>query len=169
MRPMTLRAGVAVLLLVLAAFPAGAMTSERLDISIGQDGNADIQFTYSLDWLEYIAVYLRLVDPAAELQKALESNFKKPVEVKSVTGESVSLSVRSFARVESRNGTFTARTPGLSFSEGEKILKSYWFAPLVKADLSPAETTIRFPDGHTETFTEQVAIPPLVHSWEGER
>ncbi|HQE85978.1 MAG TPA: hypothetical protein PLX27_05920 [Methanolinea sp.] len=154
-----------VILLVLVAIPANAMTSESLDISIRQDGKADIRFAYHLDWLEYIAVYLRLVDPAAELKKALESNFGKPVTVISVNSNSVHLSVDSFAQVSSSNGTMTARTPGLSFAAGEKILKSYWFAPLVTADLSPSVTTIRFPDGYVETFPDRIEIPPLVHTW----
>ncbi|MDH7510338.1 MAG: hypothetical protein QHH04_04775 [Methanolinea sp.] len=154
-----------VILLVLVATPATAMTSDSLDISIQQDGRADIHFAYHLDWLEYIAVYLRLVDPAAELKKALESNFGKPVTVLSVNSNSVHLTVDSFARVSSSNGNITARTPGLSFAEGEKILKSYWFAPLVRVDLSPSVTTIRFPDGYVETFSDRIGIPPLVHTW----
>jgi hypothetical protein len=157
--------GVIMVLLVLVATPASAMTSDTLDISIQHDGKADIRFTYHLDWLEYIAVYLRVVDPATELKNALESNFGKPVEVISVESNSVHLSVDSFARISSSNGNTTARTPGISFAAGEKILKSYWFAPLVSADLSPAVTIIRFPDGHVEKFYDQLEIPPLVHTW----
>ncbi len=153
------------LLLLLVAAPAAAMTSDTLDIVIREDGRADIRFTYHLDWFEYFAVYLRLVDPATELKKALESEFKKPVTVISVGSTSVDLSVGSFASVSSSAGKTTARTPGLSFAEGERILKSYWFAPLIRIDLSPSVTTVRFPDGHVETFSDRIEIPPLVHSW----
>jgi len=110
--------GVIMVLLVLVATPAVAMTSDTLDISIQHDGEADIRFTYHLDWLEYIAVYLRVVDPATELKNALESNFGKPVEVISVESNSVHLSVDSFARISSSNGNTTARTPGISFCGG---------------------------------------------------
>lgn len=151
--------------LVLVAVPATAMTSDTLDISIANDGRADIQFTYSLNWLEYISVYLRMVDPAQELKKALESNFQKPVQVISVDSGSVRLSVDSFATVTEKDGKITVRTPALSFTEGEHILKNYWFAPLVSIDLSPSVTTMRFPDGSVATFADVLEIPPQVRSW----
>lgn len=151
--------------LTVLSLPATAMSSESLDINVGQGGEADIQFRYSLDWYEYIAVYLRMVDPARELKKALESNFHKPVEVISVDSHTVRLSVESFASVNEKDGITTIRTPGLSFAEGERILKTYWFAPLVRIDLSPALTTIRFPDGSVATFEDALEIPSLVRSW----
>jgi len=43
--------GVLMVLLVLVAIPASAMTSDTLDISIQPDGRADIRFAYHLDWL----------------------------------------------------------------------------------------------------------------------
>ena len=152
-------------LMALVTMPAAAMTSDTLDISIRQDGRADIQFRYSLDWIEYIAVYLRMVDPAQELRKALESNFHKPVEVISVDSGTVILSVDSFANLTERGGVTTARVPGLDFTEGERILKNYWFAPLVRVDLSPAVTRFHFPDGSETTFADAAAIPPQVRSW----
>lgn len=155
----------AMVCLAMMALPSAAMNSESLDISISQNGQAEIQFKYGLDWYEYIAVYLRMVDPALELKKALESNFHKPVEVISVNNHNVRLSVDSFASVTEKDGITTFRTPGLSFAEGERILKTYWFAPLVNIDLSPAITTIRFPDGSVETFADALEIPPLVKSW----
>lgn len=157
----------AAILACLALFiaPAAAMTSESLDITITNDGNADIHFTYRLKWIEYISVYLRLVDPAQELKKALESNFHKPVTVTGVDSGSVHLSVDSFASVTERDGKTTVRTPGLSFAEGERILRTYWFAPLISADLSPSVTTIRFPDGSVATFIDALEIPPQVRSW----
>ena len=151
--------------LAVFTLPAAAMTSETLDISIGEDGNADIRFTYSLNWIEYISVYLRMVDPAQELKKALESNFHKPVQVIGVDSGSVDLSVDSFASVTSKDGKTTVRTPSLSFADGERILKTYWFAPLISVDLSPAVTTLRFPDGSKATFTDALEIPSQVHSW----
>ncbi len=151
--------------MLLVTVPAAAMTSDTLDISIAGDGRADIRFTYSLNWLEYISVYLRMVDPAQELKKALEANFQKPVQVISVDSGSVRLSVDSFATVTQKEGKTTVRTPALSFTEGERILKNYWFAPLVSADLSPAVTTMRFPDGHVAAFDDALEIPPQVRSW----
>ncbi|HOT03361.1 MAG TPA: hypothetical protein PK069_04205 [Methanolinea sp.] len=151
--------------MTLFSAPVAAMTSESLDITITHDGNADIHFTYRLNWIEYISVYLRMVDPAQELKKALESNFHKPVTVIGVNSGSVHLSVDSFASVTERDGKTTVRTPGLSFAEGERILRTYWFAPLISVDLSPSVTTIRFPDGSVATFIDALEIPPQVRSW----
>ncbi len=106
-----------------------------------------------------------MVDPAQELKKVLESNFHKPVQVIGVDSGSVHLSVDSFASVTSKDGKTTVRTPALSFADGERILKTYWFAPLISVDLSPAVTTLRFPDGSKATFTDALEIPSQVHSW----
>lgn len=151
--------------LVLVAGQASAMTSDTLDITIGNDGRADIVFTYRLNWIEYISVYLRLVDPARELGRALESNFHKPVRVVGVDSGNVHLVVDSFAQVSERDGMTTIRTPALSFVEGERILRGYWFAPLVSVDLSPALTSIRFPDGSVATFHDALEIPSQVRTW----
>jgi len=40
-------------------------------------------------------------------------------------------------------------------------LNSYWFAPLVQADFSPAVTTVTFPDGSVETLENISEIPAV--------
>jgi hypothetical protein len=55
-------------------------------------------------------------------------------------------------------------TPALSFGEAEKILNQYWFARFITPDFSPELTTVRFPDGYRETFSNQISIPAIVHT-----
>lgn len=151
-------------LLVLAAAPACAMTAENLEIDLDAGGNAMITFNYQLTWFEYMAVYLRLVDPAQELKSALESSFGKPVEVLSFSPGSVDLQVQHFAALVHNGNTTTMVTPQVSFAEGEALLKQYWFAPLISPDFSPSETVIRFPDGYSVTFGDALVIPAQRHA-----
>lgn len=156
--------GVAVLLVLLTlSIPAGAMTADTLTVRLAEDGRAEITFTYRLSWYEHFAVYLRMVNPADELKSALERNFQKPVNVTSIDSGRVDLSIEQFAAVRTLQGQSVLYTPEISFMEAEKILKNYWFAPLVSADFSPSLTTLRFPDGQTLTFDDALVIPPQSH------
>ncbi|MCX6692366.1 MAG: hypothetical protein NTW33_10070, partial [Methanoregula sp.] len=73
--------------------------------------------------------FMRIADPGAELKKALESNYKKPVTVMVADGGRSQFMVQGFASVQERDGTVLMRTPALSFVEAEKVLNQYWFAP----------------------------------------
>jgi hypothetical protein len=160
-----IRFGILILLLSAMAYPALAFQADNLTISLDQEGNANVVFTYHLSWLEYIAVFLKIADPASEIRQALEDNLHKPVTVQSAGADSVQLSVENFAEVERADGTTTMTTPALSFEAAQKILESYWFAPLISPDLSPAITKIQFPDGYEETFSEALSIPAITHAY----
>ncbi len=152
-----------VTLLGVAAAPAMAFTADQLDIRVQNNGDAEITFGYTLSWIEYIAVYLHIADPGKELKSALEPNLHRPVTIGNVNTRETDLEISRFAVISTYNGTTTVVTPALSFSEAEKILNGYWFAPLVRPDFSPATTTVTFPDGYTRTFGETESIPPVVH------
>lgn len=152
-----------VTLLGVAAAPAMAFSADQLDIHVQDNGDAEITFGYTLSWLEYIAVYLHIADPGKELKSALEPNLHRPVEVVSMNTRATKLDITRFAVVSTFDGNTTVVTPALSFSEAQKILEGYWFAPLVQPDFSPATTTVTFPDGYVRTFQETESIPPVVH------
>lgn len=154
-----------IVLLCLISVPGQAMTAESLDIRLDDQGRAQITFDYSLSFFENLAVFLRIADPAKELKSALESNFGKPVQVISVSNGQAVFTVDQFASVRDQDGQTIMRTPAMSFLEAEKVLKSYWFAPLVKADFSPSVTTVTFPDGYREQFSDQIEIPPVTHRY----
>jgi hypothetical protein len=152
-----------VTLLGVAAAPAMAFSADQLDIRVQNNGDAEITFGYTLSWLEYIAVYLHIADPGKELKTALEPNLHRPVTVASMNTRATKLEITRFAVVSTFGGTTTVVTPALSFTQAEKILNGYWFAPLVQPDFSPATTTVTFPDGYVRTFAETESIPPVVH------
>lgn len=147
-----------------ATVPAQAFTADTLDITVQENGDAAITFTYQLNWFEYIVVYLRIADPATQLQNALESNLGRTVVVHSVSPGMLSLDVEGFASVQEDAPGMTYSTPTLSFTAAQRYLQQQWFSGLVSADFSPAATTIRFPDGYTQQFYDQDTIPAVTHT-----
>ncbi|KAF1078614.1 hypothetical protein [Methanogenium sp. MK-MG] len=146
------------------AAPASAFTAESLSINVSENGDATVTFSYNLGWAEKIAVFLRIADPATELKGALESNSGKEVSVSEVTTNSASFLINGYAHVDTGDSEMTYTTPALSFTRASEILSDYWFAPLISVDLSPAETTVIFPDGYTEYFYDSIEIPKISHA-----
>ncbi|MDD4566688.1 hypothetical protein L21_1977 [Methanoculleus chikugoensis] len=164
-----MRSGILVASLLLMAVivaPAGAFTTDNLLIAVDEDGSASITINYTLSWIETIAVFFKIADPAQELKSALEGSLGVPVTVTSAESDSAAFSVREFAEIEGADGGRVYSTPGLDFTGAQEVIDSYWFASLVETDLSPGLTVVRFPDGHEETFSDQSAIPPLSHTVE---
>jgi hypothetical protein len=160
---MDLRRTIVVLIMVaiLAVAPGQAFVAKELRIALDDQGNAEIEFDYSLSFLENFAIFLRIADPAKELKNALESNLHRPVEIESVGNSQARFRVEQFATLREENGEMIMRTPGLSFTAAEQALKRYWFAPLVHPDFSPDVTIVQFPDGYQEVFPDSTAIPPI--------
>ncbi len=154
----------ALLALALFCAPASAFTADALDIAVNETGDAEVTFDYSLSWFEQIAVFFQIAQPDRELKSALESYSGKHVDIVGFEAGSTTFAVRDFAHIkETANGTVYT-LPGLDFTVAEEKLKSYWFAPLLEADFSPAVTTIRFPDGYEEKVFDQSAIPSVSHT-----
>ena len=151
-------------LLALAAVPASAFTAESLSIDVQESGDATVTFEYRLGLVEKFAVFLRIADPAAELKNGLESNSGKEVTVSEVTSNSAAFLIREYAHKTTGASEVTYTTPLLTFASAEKILLDYWFAPLISVDLSPAVTTVVFPDGFTEEFYDCIEIPGVSHT-----
>jgi hypothetical protein len=63
-------AGIIAIILILFILPAQAFTADSMDITMRDNGDANIQFDYTLNWIEHIAVYIRIANPADELNKA---------------------------------------------------------------------------------------------------
>jgi hypothetical protein len=164
MRRALIYLSVIILILWSCTIPVQAFTAKNLDVAVQGSGDAIITFDYELSWFENIAVFMHIADPAIELQKALESNFNKPVEVIRADGGESQFKVQDYATVKEKGGITTLKTPGLSFVEAQKVLEQYWFAPLVSPDFSPEVTRIRFPDGYVEIFANQISIPPVTHT-----
>lgn len=157
-------AGILLLAILFSASPAQAFTAKSLDIAVQPNANAVITFDYELSWVENIAVFMRIADPGLELKKALESNFKKPVDVAVADGGRSQFIVQGFASSQERDGTTTMKTPALSFVEAQKVLNQYWFAPFINPDFSPEVTRVIFPDGYFEEFANEISIPAIRHT-----
>jgi len=154
------------LLIAVIVAPAAAFSADHLQITVNEDGSADITFNYTLSWIERVAVFFKITQPEQELKSALERSLGVPVTVTSAESDTASFSVERFAEISDADDGKAYSTPGLDFTEAQAILDSYWFAPLVQADFSPDLTVVRFPGGHEETFSDQSAIPGLSHTVE---
>jgi hypothetical protein len=153
-----------VMLITCLGQPAAAFTADSLDIQVRENGDTEVTFRYTLSWIEHIAVFLRIADPADELKKGLEGNSDNTVDVTEVTGNTASFLVIAFTSVRETQDSVVYTTPRLNFTEAEEILQEYWFAPLITTDLSPAVTTVTFPDGYTEQFGNLIEIPQVSHA-----
>ncbi len=152
------------LALLLAIVPAEAFTADALTIGLSENGDAQIDFEYTLSFLEKVAVFLKIGDPNEELKKALENNMHLPVSVEEVTDSSARFMVSGFATRKEGKNSFSLQTPPLSFAKAEEVLNQYWFASLIQPDFSPGTTTITYPDGYTKTYTDKISIPKTSHT-----
>ncbi|MDD1719497.1 MAG: hypothetical protein LUQ25_05520 [Methanoregulaceae archaeon] len=147
--------------------PVQAFSADELTLDVRKNGDTQVALEYSLSWVEYIAVYLHIADPATELRSALEKSLNRQVSVSSAGTRSADFTVYNLASVHTADNSTTLVTPGLSFDQAGTVLDDYWFSSLVKPDFSPRITTVRFPDGFSTEFTEASAIPPVIHTLEG--
>jgi hypothetical protein len=152
---------VGICIMALAVMPVQAFTMKSLTISLDLSGDAEIAMNYDLTLLEQSAVFLRLADPAGELQSAFDTGTPGRTTVTSATSSSAQVTVPSFASAATTDGKTILKTPAVSFERAESVLENYWFAPLVSADFSPSVTTVIFPDGHHEYFYDQISIPSI--------
>jgi hypothetical protein len=146
---------------VVAVMPAQAFVAKSLTITLAPNGDAQIDMQYDLSLLEQSAVFLRIADPSAELKKAFDSHSEEPVTVTRATSSSATVIVPSFATVHEGKGKYTLVTPVVSFAKAQAVMNSYWFAPLVSPDFSPAVSTVVFPDGYQATFNDVISLPPI--------
>jgi hypothetical protein len=152
------------LLLVCVLPPAAAFQAKTLSITVNENGDAQVDFTYQLNWLEQAAVFTKMVDPGQQLKKAIEDNFRATVNVNSVSNDETNLQVNSFASVKKTPSGVTYTTPQLSFKNAETVVRQYWFAPLISPDFSPDTTQVIFPDGYTQEYSDEIAIPSITHT-----
>jgi hypothetical protein len=159
-----LRIGVVLAACFVLAAPVQAFSAETLVFDVRENGDTQVSFGYTLSWLEYMAVYLHIADPATELDKALEGSLGHPVTVSNAGTKSADFTVYGLANVYGDANSTTIMTPGVSFTEAETVLERYWFAQLVRPDFSPKKTIIRFPDGFELVYRNVATIPPVVHT-----
>lgn len=152
--------------LCLAAFavmPAQASAIKDLTITLAQNGDAQVDMHYELSFLEQSAVFLQIINPAGELERALEDNLERPVRVLEADSSSAEMIIPAFATVSQDDGAVMVTSPPLSFSKAQEAVNRYWFGPLLSPDFSPRITTIIFPDGYQTTYNDRISIPSVSH------
>jgi hypothetical protein len=152
------------LLVSLVVLPASAFTLDNLHISVLNEGQAEITLNYTLSWLEDIAVFFKVVDPAEEIQKTIEQSTGKTSQIEQVTSRSAVFIVEEYVTIEMAEGRITQTTPRLDFTQADQYLKNQWWSILVSQDLSPTTSTVLFSDGFLQTYTEVLEIPAITHT-----
>lgn len=163
MARISLYLGIGLVILALCICPAQAFTAKSLDIVVQDNGDAIVTFDYDLSWYENVAVFTRIADPNTELKKAIERNFNTNVDVLATSGSEAKVLVHGLASSKTSDGSTTMTTPSLSFQSAERVLKQYWFAPLISVDFSPEVTRVVVPDGYTEQYENQITLPSISH------
>jgi hypothetical protein len=150
-------------LMACTVMPASAFTMKSLNISLVGNGEALVDINYELSFVEQSAVFFRLADPAAQLKSAFDAGGSQQVTVTQVTSSSAHIVIPSFGSVTPTGEKSTITTPPVSYERARDVLNTYWFAPLVSPDFSPAVTTVTFPDGYMVNFYDQIGIPSISH------
>jgi hypothetical protein len=156
---------IAFLVLVLLMVPASAFTAKTLIITVNNDGDATVDFSYQLTWYESFA-YSVLPNKEQLVKSTLKSKFPS-LELDNIymSKTGTDLIVRDFAEVSSSGGATTYRTPELSFRMAQNILEDYpRIDRVITPDFSPEETIVRFPgSGDTYTYTNADVIPGITY------
>jgi hypothetical protein len=143
--------------------PAQALTAKALTINLDTNGNAQVDFQYSLSFTEQAAIFFNIANPSAELANALDNNLNRQVTVVKADSSSADVIIPSFATVSQSGGTEVLTTPAFSFANAQNAIQQYWWASLISVNLAPAVTTITFPDGYQATFNSQISFPSVSH------
>jgi hypothetical protein len=153
----------AVLAAALAAAPAGAFEAKTLEVTIDQNGSAQVLMSYDLNWVERICVFAAIAAPGRALENALGILAGRKVRVSEAGPEGAAFVVPKFATVtHGKDGALYA-TPAVDFTSFGRALDRYWFAPLVTPDFSPDSITLTFPDGYEERFDGSTGLPAVRH------
>ena len=146
----------ALTLAVFTAAPASAIVADSLTIEIQENGDAAVEVSYTLSWLEKLGGLLKVGDPAVYIQKACNDYGQGKATLLSSDMSGASLRIERVASIDNR--TYT--TPAIDFTQAETILQSYpIIAQILTIDLSPTVTNIIFPDGNSTTYHDQILIP----------
>jgi hypothetical protein len=156
---------VALLILALVAVPVSAFTAKQLDITVKENGDADIGFNYQLTWAENFA-YSLIPNREQFVQSALRSKFpSNEVDAIHLATDRTDLTVKGFAIVSTSSGYPASRmyrTPAVSFMAAGDLLDNYpWIARFITPDFSPEVTVVKFPGGHQYTYNDASEIPAI--------
>ncbi len=142
---------------LLCTVPVAAITVKHLDVTVAENGDAEITADYGMNWMEQAVVY-----PAGVSILAVKTPSN--VVVHSVSPDRASLAVHKLVAVQRATGSTTYKTPAFSANDAQRMLNQFWFANLVTLDFAPGTLTIRYPDGATTEYSDLSSVPSFTHS-----
>ena len=163
------------ILAAVCATPAGAFTAKDVVIHVQPDGSATITADYSLSWIES-GIFMTMKNTfqnAAE--QGLDSVYNGKASLNLITDKQASVTLPTFAKVTQGEdalgtGIITYKTPSLPYDKANQLVEkkaSEYLgiaASMVPKNMYPAQTTVTFPDGYTESFGEVTVVPSVVHA-----
>lgn len=151
--------------LALLSFPAGvsAFSISSITYTIEEDGNGTADLQYHLNGTEKLQYDLitKALDLKVIGREELRKSLHREITVTSLTPESLSLSVVDMAEME---GTSMV-TPSFTYVPVESLVdpRFSWVIQRFDINFIPHTSTVIFPDGYRETFTDAKTIPKITH------
>ncbi|PKL60772.1 MAG: hypothetical protein CVV33_00975, partial [Methanomicrobiales archaeon HGW-Methanomicrobiales-4] len=141
-----------------------AFSLSSITYTLAEDGNGIVDLQYQLNGTEKLQYDLitKALDMKVIGKKELEKALQREVTVTSLTSESVQLNVIDMAEV---NGT-TMTTSSFTYVPVESLVDPSlsWIVQRFDINFIPHTSTIMFPDGYQETFTDADSIPTIIHT-----
>jgi len=147
-------------LAVLLIAPAHAFTADSLAIAVGTNGDAIADFHYTLEGVIENAIPLSVLQD--QLIKGLATSSDPP-QVISFNKSDARLLLKNFAVTNTVSNGTEYQTASMDFSKAQVALKNSAVSTVITADFTPKITTVTFPDGYSQQFTDQSTLPGIDH------
>lgn len=150
-----------IICLSLITAPAAAFTAESLTITVDKTGNATAEFRFTLEGFVENAI------PESVLEEELRSGLStsdEPPDVIAFDKSAATLLMKRFALVSDTDTGTEYITGYMNFSKAEEALKSSAVSSVISADFTPQKTTVIFPDGYKQEYTDSAVLPSIRHT-----
>lgn len=156
---------IVIFLVVITFFGAvSAFSISSATYTIDEDGDGSVVLEYQLNGTEkqQYDLITRLLDLKSIAKEEVKRSLNREITVTSITPESVKLLVDEMAEM---NET-TVSTSSFTYVPMESLVDPSLFWVIQRFDINfiPHTSTIIFPDGYKETFTDVDTIPNLTHT-----
>ena len=159
-----------IVLAALCAAPVHAFNAEDVIISVQPDGSATITADYSLSWIEG-GIFMTMKNTFRNTaEQGLNSIYNGKASLNSLTDHEASVTVPGFAKVTQEKGATTYNTATLPYDKANQLVQakaSQYLgiaAGMIPKNVYPAQTTITFPDGYSESFGTVTIVPSVAHT-----
>lgn len=153
--------------LILLVIPGNALQLENSNISIKENGDTIISFSYRLLPQEEAGWLAGRFEISKCMEAALEKSFKKNADVIKISSRESTVIIQDL--IEPKDKTYTMPELDLREIEGgfQRAIEEAIYEQFVTISLVPTTVTIEFPDEYAETFVETAVIPETSHTITG--